>query len=312
MKLKLFSPAKVNVFLSVLGPREDGFHELVSVVCPLDFGDDLGLEIPGGQGDDSLSCDKEGVPLDPSNLCLKAVRAYRKEYPLLGRVRVTISKKVPMGGGMGGGSGNGSAVLWGLDQLLGNPLGKCKLMALAAGLGSDCPLFLEGGAVVIRGRGEKVAPLPESACQKLAGREVILLMPGMPVPTVWAYGRFREMGSDAYDQAGAAESRLHGFVQGGAGLEDFTYNNFEPVVFGKYLALEAFKDRLGSLCPGTVLLSGSGSTLFVMSPEGGFPDRLEPVLFDAGKEAFGEDFGLVKARTAPFKAPQPFCPGLGK
>ena len=140
----------------------------------------------------------------------------------------------------------------------------------------------------------------------------MLLMPGIPVPTAWAYGRFRELGDDAYDQVENVETRLRGFLQGGTRLEDFLYNNFEPVVLGKYLALEVFKERLGRICPGAILMSGSGSTLFALAPGGGFPDGLEAVLIDAGKEAFGEDFGLVKARTAPFKAPQPFCPGLGK
>ena len=216
-----------------------------------------------------------------------------------------------MGGGMGGGSGNGSAVLWGLDELLARPLGKTKLMGLAAGLGSDCPLFLEGGAVVIRGRGQEVSPLPEKACQKLAGREVMLLMPGVPVPTAWAYGQFRELGGKVYDDTETAESRLQGFVHGGQGIEAIIHNNFEPVVYGKYLALEVFKERLSTLCPGSVLMSGSGSTLFAVAPDGGFQGGLESVLLDAGKEAFGEDFGLVKARAAPFKAPQPFSPGLG-
>ncbi len=308
MKLQLFSPAKINVFLSVLGSREDGFHNLLSATCPLDFGDRLELELLEEKGQDELACEQDNVPTDHTNLCLRAVQLFREAFPFAQRVRVRLCKGIPMGGGMGGGSGNGAAVLWGLDKLLGNPLGKGRLMDLAAALGSDCPLFLEGGATVIRGRGEIVCPLPEKACSKLAGREVFLLLPGIPVPTAWAYGRFRKIGKEAYDNQVAMESRLEEFTAGDGQLEGILYNNFEPVVFGKYIALRVFKEKVAGMCRGATLLSGSGSTLFVMSPDQGFDECTEAVLTKAGRDAFGKDFGLVKAKAAPFKAAELFSP----
>jgi len=307
MKVQLFSPAKINVFLSVLGLREDGFHDLLSVVTPLDFGDALEVELLESSQKDELICDLPDVPLGDANLVMKAVKAFREAYSFGRKVRIELQKKIPMGGGMGGGSGNAAAVLHGINVLLENPLSDSKLSELAASIGSDCPLFLSGGAVMLRGRGEIVEKLPPAACRILADREVYLLLPGIGIPTVWAYQRFRELGESSYDCREKMEEKVQDFLNGKLALESLLHNNFEPLVYDKFLGLSVFRDRLLALSPKGVLLSGSGSTLFVIGPENGFGVGIDSVLEAAGQEAFGGDFELVKARTAPFES-APFVP----
>jgi 4-diphosphocytidyl-2-C-methyl-D-erythritol kinase len=307
MKVQLFSPAKINVFLSVIGPRDDGFHDLLSVVTPLDFGDELELELLDSKDKDELICDHPEIPLGESNLIMKAVNAFRETSPFRQNVKIWLQKKIPMGGGLGGGSGNAAAVLQGLNTLLECPLSESKLSDLAASIGSDCPLFLSGGAVMLRGRGELVEKLPLAVCRVLADREVFLLMPGIGVSTAWAYQRFRELGGDAYDCAEIMEENVQAFLQGKLDLETLLHNNFEPLVYDKFLGLSVFRDRLQDLFPAGVLLSGSGSTLFIISPPNGFRADMDSGLESAGLEAFGVDFELVKARTAPFES-APFVP----
>ena len=302
MKVQLFSPAKINVFLSVLGSTPDGFHDLLSIVCPLNFGDNLSVELREDSEFDQLECDHPEVPTDLSNLALKAVDLYRSAHPFTGGVHIQLNKKIPMGGGMGGGSGNGSAVLWGLNELLDQPLEEKQLMELAATLGSDCPLFLKGGAVLMKGRGEILEKLPEAACNKLSGRVVYLLLPGIPISTAWAYGRFRELGGQAYDSTKDMESRVAAFLNEGLSLEELLHNNFEPLVYEKYMALAVFRNQLDKLIPSGALLSGSGSTLFVLAPENSTGDSLEKDLRALGEDSFGKDFELVKATTAPFES----------
>lgn len=302
--IQLFSPAKINLFLSILGPREDGFHELLSLACPLDFGDQISLEIHAGSGPDLLKCDLSGVPLDGSNLILQAVCMFRSQHPFPGRVIIDLRKMIPMGAGLGGGSSNAAAVLWGLNVLLGKPLEREALSQLAAVLGSDCPLFLEGGAVILRGRGEQVLPVNQSSLNRLIGREVLLLLSDLHVSTSWAYGRFQGL-RDGYANQSVAESHLSSFHDEEISLESFLFNSFEPVVFEKFTVLQAAKVQLQDADCGPVLLSGSGSSMFMLLPKCGLDGSLEEKLFKDLEDSFGPDLRLVKARLAPF-FPEPF------
>lgn len=302
--IQLFSPAKINLFLSVLRPRGDGFHELLSLACPLDFGDQISLEIHSGPGTDLLKCDLPGFPLDGSNLILQAVNLFRSQHPFPGRTVIDLEKMIPMGAGLGGGSSNAAAVLWGLNVLLGKPLKREVLSQLAAALGSDCPLFFEGGAVILRGRGEQVLPVNESLLSRLMGREVLLLMPDLHVSTSWAYGRFQGL-RDGYANQSVAETRLSSFHDEEISLESFLFNSFEQVVFEKFTVLQAAKVQLQDADCGPVLLSGSGSSMFMLLPKCGLDGSIEEKLFKDLEDSFGPDLRLVKARLASF-FPEPF------
>ena len=150
------APAKLNLFLAITGRREDGFHELVSVVAPLKFGDTLRVE-PATEF--SLGCDVPDVPVDGTNLVLRAAQAFAAASGWRGGARFFIEKRIPMGAGLGGGSSNAVAALRALNVLAGPAQGLAPeaLARVAAQLGSDCPLFLHDGPVVMRGRGVHTA-----------------------------------------------------------------------------------------------------------------------------------------------------------
>jgi len=264
--LVAFSPAKINLFLAITDRRADGFHNLVSVVAPLEFGDTLWYE-PERGGGLRLECDDPAVPLDPGNLILKAAALFQETTGRGVHGCFRLLKRIPMGAGLGGGSSNASTALRLINASQGEPLSAGALAVLAARLGSDCPLFLQAGAVVMRGRGEQVEGLPESARSRLAGRRLLLFKPSFGISTPWAY---REMAAQpsTYLPAPEAEARLRAWLdREESGVESLLFNNMELVAFRKYLALPVLLEALAQAFGLAPRMSGSGSCCFALLPE---------------------------------------------
>lgn len=290
--VEVFSPAKINLFLAVTGRRPDGFHDLVSVAARLQWGDQLEAAVDGGDAF-TLSCGDPAVPTDGTNLVLRAAEAFRSATGWRPGVRFTLVKRIPIGAGLGGGSSNAAAALRALNRLAGDPLGEPALSALAADLGSDCPLFLADGPVVMRGRGERLAPLPPAAAGRLRGRRILVFKPGFPIATAWAYRRLAALGS--YRPAAEAEAALAAWEAGTAPAEALLANTFESVAFAKFPALPALLDRLRTRCGLAPLLSGSGSACFALLPEGGGPPAAAVA---AIREAWGAGAFIQESRLA--------------
>lgn len=274
MGVSLFSPAKLNLFLAITGRRPDGFHDLVSVAAPLDFGDQLEArsrsfaKAGAGQSEGTagsqftLACDQPEVPVDGSNLVLKAAAAFVAATGWRGGVDFALTKRIPVGAGLGGGSSNAVAALRALNQLSGGALTEDRLAAVAASLGSDCPLFLHNAPVVMRGRGERTEALPVSAAARLCGRRVLLFKPSFGISTPWAYGRMVAGAPAHYWPAAEAEARLAGWLGGSSPLEELLANNMEGVAFAKFIALPVLLARLQREFGVTARMSGSGSACF--------------------------------------------------
>jgi 4-diphosphocytidyl-2-C-methyl-D-erythritol kinase len=288
----VFSPAKINLFLAITGRRADGFHDLVSVVAPVAFGDELRVEATDGDAF-ALSCDVAEVPLDESNLVLRAARAFREASGWRGGANFFLTKRVPMGAGLGGGSSNASAALRALNQLAGGVLAEPALAEIAARLGSDCVLFLRDAPVVMRGRGEVIAALPAGAEARLRGRRVLIFKPEFGIATAWAYGRMAAGAPGTYLPAGDAEARLGAWLADDAArAEALLFNNMEAVAFAKYLALPVLLARLRGEFGVAAGMSGSGSACYALLDEATPTARLA----ERVREAWGEDVFVVETR----------------
>lgn len=265
MDVSLFSPAKLNLFLAVTGRRADGYHDLVSLAALLDFGDELqaGNMTQRGESRYTLQCDHPDVPVDGSNLVLKAAEAFASATGWKNPVHFRLTKRIPPGSGLGGGSSNAVAALRAMDRLSGGLLGEESLAGVAATLGSDCALFLANAPVVMRGRGEKVEALPSAAAARLHGRRVLLFKPAFGISTPWAYQRMVARGTD-YLPAAEAEARLASWLQGGAPAEELLANNMEGAAFEKYLALPVLLGKLHREFGVTGRMSGSGSACYAL------------------------------------------------
>lgn len=265
MQVTVFSPAKINLSLAITGRRADGFHDLVSVVAPLAFGDEL---TAAPDATFSLDCDVAEVPRDETNLILRAAKLYAETTGWSGGARFRLTKRIPMGAGLGGGSSNAVAALRALNQLAGGRAGEAQLEAMAARLGSDCVLFLRGAPVVMRGRGERVENLPTGAVARLRGRRVLVFKPSFGIATPWAYGRMVARGGD-YLPAAEAEARLAAWIASAAPAEQILFNNMEPAAFEKYVALPVLLAKLRAEFGLEPRMSGSGSACFALLRDDG-------------------------------------------
>lgn len=262
-----FSPAKLNLFLAVTGRRADGYHDLVSVAAPLSFGDELSAEASRIQNPESsmftLSCEDPAVPVDETNLILKAANAFAAATDWKGGAVFKLTKRIPVGAGLGGGSSNAVAALRALNKLSGGALPEAKLAEMAASLGADCALFLKNAPVIMRGRGERIEPLPPTAAARVRGRRVLLFKPGFGISTAWAYARMAARTTD-YLPAAEAEARLAAWVDGKAPVEELLANNMEDVAFEKYVALPVLLAKLHREFGVAARMSGSGSACFAL------------------------------------------------
>ena len=278
------SPAKINLFLAVTGRRADGFHDLVSVVAPLAWGDTLTIE---SASDFTLECSEESVPPDGTNLVLKAAEAFRRVTGYRGGARFNLVKRIPMGAGLGGGSSNAATTLKALNQLAGHLLSPSALAEVAAEIGSDCPFFLEPRPVTMRGRGEQLEPMSEAGSQRLRGRRVLLFKPAFGISTPWAYAQMAATAPASYLPAAEAEERLNRWLRSGEPAERLLFNNMETPAFRKFPALPALTELLRTRFGLAVGMSGSGSACFALLPERVPIHEIEKMIRDAwGESAF--------------------------
>jgi 4-diphosphocytidyl-2-C-methyl-D-erythritol kinase len=180
--LRLRSLAKINLGLEVLGVRQDGYHELRTIFQTIDLQDDIVLR-PRPSGI-TVTCDHPRVPLDESNLAVKAAIALKHFAKVKGGLAIEIAKRIPVAGGLGGGSSNAAAVLMGLDRMWKLGLGPSGLHPLAARLGADVPYFLTGGTALGLGRGDEVYPLHGQV-----RTHVVVIDPERPVSTPAVFKR---------------------------------------------------------------------------------------------------------------------------
>ena len=269
--MKQFAPAKINLYLHIVGRRPDGFHELETLMAPISLGDTLEIElIPDGieftYSDPALADAKD-------NLATRAARLFLDEFKPYAGVRIHLEKRIPVGAGLGGGSSDAAAVLLALRALSRLDCSTTKLVALAARLGSDVPFFIYGQPAICHGRGEIVEPM--ALKQKYQG---LLVHPGFGVSTPWAYKTYAQQ-----PRPGEA----------GRAFADFTLrNDLEPPAFSKYPWLPTAKAWLREQ-PETLdaLMSGSGSSLFALTASDTASEELKAkFLAEFGSDLFAVPF----------------------
>jgi 4-diphosphocytidyl-2-C-methyl-D-erythritol kinase len=264
------SPAKINLSLAITGRRADGFHDLISLVAPVAFADDLHAELirPGDEGQvTALVCETPGVPLDNTNLVLRAADLFAAATGWRRAVRFRLVKRIPIGAGLGGGSSNAVAALRALERLSGHGLTPDERLALAAELGSDCPLFLHDGPLVMRGRGERITPLPKAAADRLRGKRLLIFKPAFGVATAWAFQALAAR-PEWYADATATEAALSGWIADNAApAAELPGNTLERPVFAKWPALPVMLAWLRERHRIEGRMSGSGSACFAWLSE---------------------------------------------
>jgi 4-diphosphocytidyl-2-C-methyl-D-erythritol kinase len=261
MALEKSSPCKVNLLLNILGKRADGFHELETVMHPVNLCDRLTFE-QRGRGIE-LTCGDASLPTDSRNLVHRAAEAFLNAAGIRDGVKIHLEKKIPLAAGLGGGSGNAATTLLGLNELFASPLSSERLAELAAALGSDVPFFLQNKPALGTRRGERIQSLEYFPA--LRGAVFLLIHPGFGISTPWAYQNLGRFPTALNGRSGRAE-QLIAHLRGkdiGAAAGEF-YNSLEAPALEKYPLLALFQEFLRANGAIAALMSGSGSTTFAI------------------------------------------------
>lgn len=245
--LSLFSPAKINVFLKVVGRRPDGFHDLASLFQTVDLKDTLHLAFAE---QDEMTSTCRTLPRDHSNLIFKAADLFRKKSGRQFGLHVHLVKRIPQQAGLGGGSSNAATTLWGINQLLGKPYSVEELIEWSAEIGSDVPFFFSQGTAYCTGRGELLR-----AIEPLISQKVWIVKPdkGLSTPEVFGNVVFDEL--PLRDPENTLENILKGKME--------CFNDLESSALRLFPELVDIKHRL-SEGHSHVSMTGSGSAFFCL------------------------------------------------
>lgn len=250
--------AKINLTLDVLGLRDDGYHEIATVMQSLALADTLILTRQ--EEEITLRVDLAGLEADERNLAHRAAALIRKECGLRGGVHIDITKRIPVAAGLAGGSADAAATLRGMNELYTLGLSDDELCALGAQLGSDIPFSLMGGTVLATGRGERLHRLAD-----FPATVVLLAKPPVSVSTPWAYRSYDEHAPVFHpDNASFMDALEHGDRDRCVQL---MANVLEPVTEAAHPVIADYRARMrahGALC---AMMSGSGPTVFGLFAE---------------------------------------------
>lgn len=255
--ITIVAPAKVNLILRVLDRRPDGYHNLWSIMQTVGLEDEISIRIAPHRSDIQLGCDDASLRTDQSNLVYRAAAAVLERSGKSVGLDVHLTKRIPMGAGLGGGSSDAAAAIIGLNHILHLGWSPAQMAEVGQALGSDVPFFFYAPAAIVAGRGEDVRPV-----QLTGGRWMVLVNPGFPVETKWAYQQLSAT-RKGLDPLSERLRRLesHASLSWNEVLE-LAGNDFEPPVFSAHPVLREIKEELLAAGAEIALLSGSGATVF--------------------------------------------------
>ena len=261
MPLEKVSPCKVNLLLNVLGRRPDGFHELETVLHPVNVFDELTIERVGSGV--VLSCSDPNLPTDGRNLIHRAATTFLQTAKISDGVKIRLEKRIPLAAGLGGGSGNTAVTLLALNELFGHPLSGVKLNELAGAIGSDVSFFLQTRPALATGRGEKIQPL--DLFPAFEGKAFLLIHPGFGISTPWAYQNLAHFPEALSGKSGRAVRLIANLqTHNWSTIGQSFYNSLEAPAFNKFPILELYQECLLENGALAALMSGSGSTTFAV------------------------------------------------
>lgn len=252
--------AKINLTLEVLDKREDGYHNLKSVMQTVSLRDDIEIDVGTGKPW-SLLCSVEGIPTDERNLAWKAAKLF---FDTIGKdpdgLEIRILKRIPVEAGLGGGSADAAAVLRALNRHYNNPLSLPALAELGAQIGSDVPFCVLCGTAVVEGKGDRIRKLPD-----MPQCIFVVCKPDFSVSTPELYAQIDEKPSALKPNHQAMESAMLSgdLVQ----VVNNVCNVFDPIVTEEHLELNYIKSVMNSYDGVGMQMTGSGSAVYCIVQE---------------------------------------------
>jgi len=263
--MKIFSPAKINLFLYVTGKRPDGYHTVKTLMCGIGLSDRILISF--GKEETTCDCSHAGVPSGTANIAHRAAELFLTSIGKKGddcreSVAISIEKRIPVGAGLGGGSSNAASVLLGLNRHYGHPLSKETLLSMGSSLGADVSFFIYGGPALAGGIGDILEPAPP-----IRPFKVVIIYPGIAVSTESVY-RNLNFGLTNHEK----ENRKILFNESTFDPVVHLHNDLEAAAMMLCPDIGSAKQALLAAGADGVLMSGSGSAVF-----GVFFDNLRAV-----------------------------------
>lgn len=286
-----FSPAKINLLLDIHSKRDDGYHELSSLVVGLDFGDLITIE-KNSLNKDILECNDPNIPCDERNLILKGMKLLRKEIAIDDYFKFTLNKKIPSQAGFGGGSSNATTALNGVLSLIEKNISEKTLNNLLSKIGADCTFFQNPIPSMMTGIGEIIEPLHSNISQKLKGQKVLIYKPSFSISTANAYSMLNKTSFIKKDNT---SKKIEAFKKS-LNYKKLMSNSFTQTLEQKYIPLKLLLKTLNDQNIPS-MISGSGSGCFSLLSEGNTNNHCNFVkhcVQDAfGKDAFFEEAHIL-------------------
>ena len=245
--------AKINLILDIVGVREDGYHNLKSIMQSVNLSDIVIVDKTDGEI--KITTNKKGLPTNNKNIAYKACEAFYSALGKTGGAKILIHKNIPVSAGLAGGSGNGAAVLASLNMLHNNPFSDDELLKIASTLGADVPYCLAGGTKLAEGVGDimkEISPMPKSY--------IVLSTPPISVSTPWAYTEYDKCEKTIFPDADAMIDALKN--QDYQKICNSLSNVFEDVTLKEYSIIKTIKEQLLDCGADGAIMSGSGPTVF--------------------------------------------------
>jgi 4-diphosphocytidyl-2-C-methyl-D-erythritol kinase len=265
--MKIFSPAKINLFLQVLGKRSDGYHDLMSLMCCIGLYDTVSLTF--GVKNIAVSCHHPDVPEDEKNLAFGAAHLFLKTLNKNEGVKIIIQKQIPVAAGLGGGSSNAAAVFLGLNRYYGYPFSTEELMSMGLSLGADVPFFIFQKPAIASGIGEKL-----EVYENLKNLKILLVFPDIRVSTADVYKKLN-LGLTK------CEKKLKSFPLNKQRFDPRCHlcNDLEAVTASTYPVIKTIKEALLNQGALGALMTGSGPTIFGLFSDSNAASKASQALF---------------------------------
>lgn len=275
------APAKINLYLDVLGRRPDGYHDIESIMQTVSLCDVI--EVTEAESGIVLSSNSDSVPLDEKNLAYKAAKIFFDETGINGGAKIHIEKRIPVSSGLAGGSTDAGAALKALNEIYNYPLSDEALLALGGKLGADVPFCMVGGCALCEGIGEKLEKLPS-----MTPYTVVIARGGEGVSTPKAYGMLDEKyGEELAKPFGDIGKVIDAIKKDNlAEVCKSVYNTFESVVLPTHPEATLYREKLleyGAVC---AMMSGSGPAVFGIFDDTEKADYAHHYLYDMGAKSF--------------------------
>ena len=280
MKATVKAFAKINLFLDMVSKREDGYHNILSLMQSVSLHDTVCVDFTtNDEKSITLTCNSEGIPCDKTNLAYRAADIYPYAN---GDIKIAIEKRIPVSAGLAGGSTDAAAVLFALNKLCGEPMALSELKELGAKLGADVPFCIECGSLLTEGIGEKISPFVS-----MPKYPIVIAKKGEGMSTPAAYKRLDEIfdNFEAYRPNSDKLDVLHRVNASQSEYCDGIFNIFECAVEPQRPCVTEIKHTMKSCGAINATMSGSGTSVFGIFESEGDAMRALTVLLEEGADA---------------------------